>query len=216
MKAHQLLAIAMSAVAGSACGDDIIKWTEEVRLHDGKTIRLERKTEVTASGFPTQSRGFHKYHQFCYSPMGIHWKSQGKYAPEVFDIVNGRAYAKVSTVDCEVCKLHGNPQTDALYFVWSGKAWNKLDAQEFPPQLRLNLLMNAKGRAAADDPRGIVSLSEKERRDPSIHVLLEKSGARGLNELPASRGMCTKCKDVNVMSKGSPDVFLPSRETDCK
>jgi len=32
-------------------------------------------------------------------------KSHSKYAPELFDIVAGKAYAKVSVADCEVCKL---------------------------------------------------------------------------------------------------------------
>jgi len=202
-------------LSATACGGEEIKWTEEVRLHDGKIIQLKRRTELTRSGFPVQKRGFHKYHEFCYAPMGTYWKSHPRYLPEVFDIVNGKAYAKVSISGCEECKLHGYPETDALYFVWVDRAWKKIDHKEFPAQLRLNLLMSPKGRNASEDARGLVSIAEKENRDPSIHYSLKVTGARGMNELPEHKGACNKCKAVNVSTTVLPDVFLSTDRAGC-
>lgn len=201
--------------AYTACSGDDIRWTEEVKLHDGKVIQLKRRTELTSSGFPVQKRGFNKYHEFCYAPMSIHWRSHPKYPPELFDIVNGKAYAKVSVGDCEVCKLHSYPDTDALYFVWEKDAWKKIDHNEFPAQLRLNLLTSPIEVNAANDARGLISLAEKENRDATIYYSLKATGARGLNELPARKGMCNKCKAVNVMTTEIPDVFLENRTRDC-
>jgi len=211
----RILVVLVGLLGTTACSGDDIRWTEEVRLQDGKVIQLKRRTELTSSGFPVQKRGFNKYHEFCYAPMNIYWKSHPKYTPELFDIVNGKAYAKVSVGDCEVCKLHGYPDTDALYFLWSERAWKKIDYKEFPAQMRLNLLMNPMGRNSAEDARGLVSLAEKENRDPSTSYSLKVTGARGLNELPARKGMCNKCKAVNVMTTEIPDVFLPSSRTSC-
>lgn len=218
-RALRLRAMGLVALAclfgASGCSGDEIKWTEEVKLHDGKIIQLKRRAELTESGFPVQQRGFQRFYEFCYAPMGVYWKSHAKYPPEVFDIVDGQAYAKVSVGDCEVCKLHGYPETDALYFSWSGRSWTKIEQKDFPAQLRLNLLMNPKGRSSSEDVRGVVSLAEKENRDPSIHYSLKATGARGLNELPARRGMCKRCRTVNVITKEIPDVFLPSDRKSC-
>lgn len=208
--------IVLAGVLGTAgCTAEEIKWAEEVKLHDGRVIQLKRRAELTAGGFPVQQRGRQMYFEFCYAPMSIYWKSHSKYPPELFDIVDGKAYAKVSAGDCEVCKLHGYPETDALYFVWSGSSWKSIRHGEFPSQLRLNLLMNPKGRSKEQDAQGLVSLAEKERREPSIYYSLRATGARGLNELPARKGICEKCKAVNVMTTEIPNVFLPSGRTSC-
>ena len=204
---------AMPALGGCAPTD--IKWTEEVKLHDGKVIQLKRRTELTSSGFPVQKRGFNKYHQFCYVPMHIYWKSNPQYWPEVFDIVDGKAYAKVSLGSCSSCELHGYPDTDALYFVWADGAWKKIDYKEFPAQLRLNLLMNPFGRNSAEDAHGLVSLAEKENRDASTSYSLKVTGARGVNELPDIKGLCNKCKAITGRKSEIPDVFMPSSRTDC-
>lgn len=204
---------AMPTLGGCAPTD--IKWMEEVKLHDGKVIQLKRRTELTSSGFPVQKRGFEKYHEFCYAPMDIYWKSHSRYRPEVFDIVHGKAYAKVTITGCEECKLYGYPDTDALYFVWEGRAWRKIDYKEYPALLRLNLLTSPVEANSANDARGLISVAEKEKRDAQIYNSLRVRGVRGLNELPDIKGACNKCKTVNVMTPVLPDVFLPSDQAHC-
>lgn len=62
--------------AGIGLGGDHVRWTEEVKLSDGKVIQIQRHGELTESGFPAQKRGLDKYHEICYPPMNIHWKSR--------------------------------------------------------------------------------------------------------------------------------------------
>lgn len=198
------------------CAPSEIKWTEEVKLHDGKIIQLKRRTETTASGFPVQHRGFFTYHEFCYAPMKIYWKSKPDYPPELFDIVDGKAYAKVSLGrDCVRCMLHGYPETDALYFMWDGAAWKKISYEVFPKQLRLNLLQESRGADSRGDAHGLVTVQEKEKRDASIYYSLRVTGAAGLNELPDTKGACRDCRGINIKTDSTPEVFLPSDRKTC-
>ncbi len=199
-----------------ACVPGELKWTEEVELHDGKVVHLERRMGLTTSGFPVQKRGRATFHEFCYAPMRIYWKSRPEYRPELFDIVGGGAYAKVSLGDCTSCMLQGYPQTDALYFVWDAGAWRRIAFSDFPPQLRLDLLLTPEQANPQDDARGLVTLADKEKLDMSILYELKVRRAKGLNELPERKGMCNKCRSISTSTDGTPDVFLPSDRKTCE
>lgn len=213
--AARTLFLLFGVFGAAGCSGDEIKWTEEVKLHDGKSIQVKRRTELTVSGFPVQKRGRPIYHELCYPPMGIYWKSKPEYRPENFDIVNGRAYIKVSLGGCSTCMLHGYPETDALYFVWASGAWKKIEGAEFPAQLRLNLIQNPIQANAEDDPRGLITLAAKEKFDVGLNYELKARGARWLNELPTYKGMCTKCKGVTSQTDRTADVFLSSKSARC-
>jgi hypothetical protein len=210
-----LVLVGLSSAA--ACTGDQVKWTEEVELHDGKTVRLKRRTELTVTGFPVQRDGVPKYHEFCYLPLGIHWKSKAEYRPEVFDVVGDKAYSKVSLgSDCTRCMLHGYPETDALYFRWErSSGWQKIAFKEYPSQLfRLNLLMSVPGKAATDAP--VITVTQKENMNPSLHYILKKTGARGLNELAERRGACAKCRAISIRTNSTAEVFLPLGTKKCE
>ncbi len=215
---HSLAAGAMllSLFPGIAgCGPTEIKWTEEVRQHDGRVIQVKRRTELTASGFPVQKRGRAMYHELCYPPMGIHWKSKPEYNPENFDVVDGKAYVKVSLRGCSTCMLHGYPDTSALYFVWVAGTWQRIESSKFPAQLRINLILSPVQANEKDDARGLVTLAAKENFDISLNYELKARGAKWLNELPNYKGMCTKCKTVKSQTDRTPDVFLSSKAARC-
>ena len=210
------LGLSLSIPVLGGCAPPEIKWTEEVRLHDGKIIQIKRRMELTESGFPVQRRGRPKFHEFCYAPMGVYWKSRPGYRPELFDIVNGRAYAKVSLGhDCTRCMLHGYPESDALYFAWDGGAWKKVEYKDFPSVLQLNLLLSAQQANPADDAHGLVTLAEKEILDASISYELKVRGAKGLNELPETKGACRECRGIRTTTDETSEVFLPSWSEPC-
>lgn len=103
-----------SAPMLAACAPTEIDWSEEVKLHDGKIIVIKRHEELGRSGLPLAHRGSRKFWEFCYAPMNIHWRSKPDYFPEVFDIVDGKAYVRVSIGHCESCMLHGYPETNRI------------------------------------------------------------------------------------------------------
>lgn len=217
-----IAAFAGAAYAATAfAGPTVLDWSEEVELHDGKIIVIKRHDEVGRFGFPLAHRGGRKYWQFCYAPMGIHWKSKPDYFPDVFDIVDGKAYVLVPIGSHELCMLHGYPETNALYFVWENGAWKKIPYEEFPKGLRSNLLGNTHyDDDGSRDVRGLVTLAEKETRSPTASWLKKKhpdiyARQRTLNEHPAFRDACKKAKSVHGQTDNTPEVFLPATRKDC-
>jgi len=205
---------ATALFALSGCTSDEIKWTEEVKLHDGRVIQVKRRTELTESGFPVQRRGFHKYHELCYEPMGIHWKSKPEYPLYVFDIIDGKAYIKVPVTGCAECMLQGYPAWDAAYFEWNDGSWKKVDETPALRALRFNLLNRSHlmddGQA---DARGLITLAEKNRRDGSIYDSMRATGRTGPG---VGIGQCQKCKAVRVQTDRTSEVLLTSDRGSCK
>lgn len=195
-----------------------IKWTEEVQLQDGRVIQLKRVEELGSSGFPVKRRGFRKSHEFCYAPMNIYWKSKPAYRPETFDIADGKAYAKVTLGDCFECRNHNYPETNAIYFLWAGNDWKQIDYAEYPKGLKLNLLMSPSiDDDGSRDARGLVSLTEKGKRDFGILTSLKAQGVSGLNESPFKKETCEKCKRERISGDPpSSQVFLPSDRKNCE
>jgi hypothetical protein len=202
----------------AGCAPTEIDWSEEVKLHDGKVIVVKRHEELGRSGLPLAMRGARKYWLFCYAPMNIVWKSKPEYFPEVFDIVDGKAYVRVSIGSCESCMLHGYPETNALYFMWEGGAWKKIDYKDFPPGLRFNMLGGTHyDDDGSRDVRGLVTIEEKEELAPEMYWLMRKKPEIvGRNDTLAFRDSCKKCKSVHVQTDGTSEVFLPATSRDCK
>jgi len=210
------LALLLLLPLTAGCAPTDIEWTEEVKLHDGKVIQVKRRTGLSATGFPTAKRGGYRYHELCYVPMGIHWKSLPQYKPEAFDVFGGKAYVRVPLGGCTACMLHGFPATNSIYFVWSGSEWTKVDETQAPEGLRFNLLSATHGDDdGAFDARGLITLADKRKRDSSIYRSLERTAARGLNERRALRDMCEKCKSIKIQTTSSAQVFMPSEGQSC-
>jgi len=209
------------------CAPTVLDWSEEVKLHDGRIIVVKRHDELGASGFPLSHRGPRQYWQFCYAPMGIHWKSKPGYFPGTFDIVDGKAYGKVSISSCEQCMLHGYPDTSALYFVWEDGTCEKIGPEIYPKGLRYNMLNNTEyDDDGSLDVRGLVTIAQKEARDTNIYWLMRKKPEiTGLNEWVTYRGRnkpptyardaCKECRSVHVQTTNTAEVFLPASRNYC-
>lgn len=218
-----LATVCTPSLAG--CAPTTIDWSEEVKLHDGKIIVIKRHDEIGATGLPQSRRGSRKFWQFCYSPMKIHWKSRPEYFPETFDIVGGKAYVRVTIDNCELCMLHGYPETTALYFVWESGAWRSISYKDFPVGLRYNMLNGTHyDDDGSRDVRGLVTIAQKEQLDGEIYWLMRKKPEIiGLNDRETvgrngkefARDVCKRCKGIHGKTDGTPDVFLPAGRKDC-
>ena len=217
VKIVSLLVVLTGLPVVGGCAPTLLKWEEEVKLHDGQVIVVKRKEELTGTGMPVQQRGFNKYFQFCYAPMNIVWKSKPDYVPETFDIVDGKAYAKVSIGSQLLCMQHSYPTTNALYFHWDGKAWQKIDYADYPKGLRYNMLGSGSENDSSRDVHGLVTLAEKEKRSPTMYYLMKKKPEiTGLNETPMYKDACKKWISSGGPSPAvSPEIFLPATDNDC-
>lgn len=205
------------SVALSACASNDIRWTEEVKLSDGRIIQVQRHVELTESGFPVQSRGFNKYFEICYPPMNIHWKSKGGYQPDIFDIVDGKAYMHVPIYDCFQCKTQDYPETDALYFVWDNGTWKRLKHEEFPAASEWNLEMSFKAAAGheKDDAHGLVTLRDKERPS-SLRTDQKRNGWKRVNEGGKGLGRCKACRQIETTTTRSSEIFINDDHNTCQ
>lgn len=205
-------------------GTTTLVWDEEVKLHDGRVILIKRREASGGGGFPVSGmnkRGLTQFYEFCYPEMGVYWRSNPEYQPEVLGIVGGKAYVKVP-ISGGQCKLHDYPATNAIYFVWEGGAWQKIPYEQFPKEIRrTNLLLNAWGRYPSGDVRCRLSVEMKEDRD-SIYVDMKNTNGRiqSLTDYPHRLGECDNRKRNRGVggnqTTNTPDVFLPSTPDLCQ
>ncbi|MEW6677073.1 MAG: hypothetical protein AB1421_04055 [Pseudomonadota bacterium] len=210
-------------------GTTTLVWDEEVKLHDGRVILIKRREASGGGGFPVSGmnkRGLTQYYEFCYPEMGVYWKSNPEYQPEVLGIVVGKAYVKVP-ISGEQCQVHDYPTTNAIYFVWEAGVWKKIPYEQFPKEIRrTNLLLNAWGRYPSGDVRGRLSVEMKEDRD-SIYGAMRRTNGRiqSLTDYPHRLGECDNEKNrvvgenrvvAGIQTTSTPEVFLPSTPDLCQ
>lgn len=226
MRIHELLkylgamyVVTLAGCAGVGIGGNHIRWTEEVKLSDGKVIQLQRHVELTDSGFPVQRRGFDKFHEICYPPMGIHWKSKAGYQPDIFDIVDGKAYMHVPVSAQHECYEQRYPEPNALYFVWENGGWKRIKHEEFPAKAEWNLLLSHTATAGheEDDAHGLLTLSDKAKRPSSLRVEQQRLGWKRVNESYAERRGCKRWNTTSTELK--PDavsIFVEDGKSTCQ
>lgn len=82
--ASYLLTIA-GLLALTGCGPDVARWKEEVLLHDGRMIVVERMAKAAKGGI-TAPRGRDLEFEISYKPLGIYWRDTSQQsALEIFD-----------------------------------------------------------------------------------------------------------------------------------
>lgn len=195
-----------------ACAGDQIRWTEEVKLSDGKVIQIQRHVELTRSGFPLQKRGFHKFHEICYPPMNIHWKSKPGYQPDIFDIVEGKAYMHVPVTSAAECYEQGSPETNALYFVWDNGHWRRIPQEEFPVASEWNLMMQTV------DAQGLITTQDKASGpwDDTLRYLQKRQGWKRINQSPEKGKGCLRWGSPLPEKVREPDeIIVPSDTKNC-
>jgi hypothetical protein len=185
-----------------------IEWTEDVKLSDGRIIQIKRKTELTRSGIPVQKRGLNKSHSYCYDQMQISWKTYGGFMPDIFDIVDGKAYLHLPIYGCFICEKYDYPDKNALYFTWENGKWKRIEEDDFPPQSRWNLLRHIKGRTKQGDASGHLSWEEKRGRD--IHLVYEQKrvGWKTISDRYLYENACEKCRGVRNRYFGDNKNYL--------
>ena len=207
------------SAAFSACASNDIRWTEEVKLSDGRVIQIQRHVELTESGFPSQKRGLDRYQEICYPPMNVHWKAKAGYQSDIFDIVDGKAYMHVPIYDCFQCMLQGFPESDALYFVWHNGQWRRITHEEFPKASEWNLLMQTSRGSTETDPQGLITIEDKATgkwTDSTLRFDKKRSGWRRVNEGGKGIGRCKVCRSEKISTNASPEVLINDGKNSCQ
>lgn len=138
-------------VSMSACSKG---WKEEVQLHDGRALLIERSFNL--GGFPTldarERRLLDETITFTLpeSNQKVVWKTDfndnvpepHNLGPLLLDIVGGVPYLATSPAGCNAYNKWGRPNPPYILFKYVNNAWQQIPLKEFPPELVQSNLMN--------------------------------------------------------------------------
>jgi hypothetical protein len=148
-----ILGVSMSACAGFL-GFGGTSWNEEVLLHDGSKIIVER-SQLREGGHELGSGPPIKEHAITFIPPGasktITWKDEftedighANFTLLALHILNGVPYIVTTPDLCVAYNKWGRPNPPYVFFKHDGNAWQRIQLSEFPAEFKeINLVVNA-------------------------------------------------------------------------
>jgi hypothetical protein len=129
-------------------------WKEEVQLHDGRVLLIERSFNL--GGYPTldarERRLLDETITFTLPESGqkVVWKTDfndavpepNSLGPLLLDIVGGVPYLATSPAGCIAYNKWGRPNPPYILFKYVNAAWQEILLKEFPAELVQANLMN--------------------------------------------------------------------------
>lgn len=147
------LAIPPTANAG-LFGFGGTNWQEEVLLHDGKKLVVDRS--VTRGGpHEVGQRGSYTKETLAFTHpttgRSIIWEDNAtkdigtsSFLPMALDIYEGSVYLVANPMGCLAYNKHGRPNPPYVVFKYSGKTWEKVALHELPSETKsLNLIFSS-------------------------------------------------------------------------
>jgi hypothetical protein len=152
--------ILMMGVSMSACSSSDT-WKEEVLLHDGSKIVVER-TQHFGGNHEFIQRPPIKEHTVKFTLPGsnkpVTWKSEfsedvghSNFSILALDIINGSAYVVAYPTNCLAYNKWGRPNPPYIIFKYIDDQWKQIELAELPTDInRPNILINTYGYGDAD------------------------------------------------------------------
>ena len=140
----------MMGVSMSACSKS---WKEEVQLHDGSKIIVERSQSYGGRHEVGQSSPI-KEHTITFSlpnsSKAISWTSEygedlgrANFNLLALHVLNGTPYLVTEPNLCLSYNKWGRPNPPYVFFKYDGKAWQRISLSEFPTEFKnFNLIIN--------------------------------------------------------------------------
>ncbi len=152
-----LVVIALIASAGAnaglfSFGGD--NWKEEVLLHDGNKLVVDRSVTRGGSHEIGQQGSYTKQTLTFKHPVSgkmITWEDNAtpdlrtsNFLPMALDVYQGAVYLVVSPMGCLSYNKWGRPNPSYVVFRHQGKGWERVDLQELPLETKaLNLIASS-------------------------------------------------------------------------
>jgi hypothetical protein len=166
-----LLCISLMILGGgmSACAMGGTSWKEEVLLHDGTKIIVERSQTYGGRHEIGQSAPIRE-HTISFtlpnSSKPLTWTSE--YSKDIgrtnfnllaVHVLNGTPYLVASPNLCLSYNKWGRPNPPYVFFKYDGKAWQRIPLSEFPVEFKtINVALDIRGREVEELNRmGLVS-----------------------------------------------------------
>lgn len=143
-------------------------WKEEVLLHDGSKLIVERSQSYGGRHEPGQSSPIKEQTVTFTVPntsTTIEFKSE--YAEDLrrpnfellaLHILNGTSYIVTAASSCQSYNKWGRPNPPYVLFRYGGKAWQRIPLEELPGEFKdINLVVNSKGKRKIITAQSIVA-----------------------------------------------------------
>lgn len=170
-RALRLLALTSGVVMSACASGDAVSWKEEVLLHDGGKIIVERMVE---------RGGRHEFGQkppikeqsltftLPGSNQAITWEDKysedvgsANFLPMLLEAFKGTAYLVVYPMGCLSYNKWGRPNPPYIVFKYDRKAWRRIALQELPSEARVpNLVISSPDDASTQISQGLVSVGK--------------------------------------------------------
>jgi hypothetical protein len=142
----------MMGVSMSACSKS---WKEEVLLHDGSKLIVERSQTRGGRHEVGQSSPV-KEHKISFTLPGtneaITWEttigmdsSDSSLKPLALDVVKGIPYLVTIPLICHNYNKWGRPNPPYVFLKYDGTAWQRIPLEEFPVEIKVANLVNEFG-----------------------------------------------------------------------
>lgn len=128
-------------------------WKEEVQLHDGRVLVVERHFNLGAYPTPDAHERALRDQTITFvlpdSNKKISWKTEfnnnvpepNSLSPLLLDVVGGVPYLATSPAGCIAYNKWGRPNPPYVLFKYADGAWQRISLQEFPVEfVRANLM----------------------------------------------------------------------------
>lgn len=147
-----MMGVSMSACAGLSGHSK--RWKEEVQLHDGRVIVVERSFNLGDYSAPGSLERPALDETLTFSLPGankeIVWKTEfrndvpepNSLGPLLLDIVDGVPYLATSPAGCIAYNKWGRPNPPYILFKYINDEWKRIPLEEFPPKLVQKNLMS--------------------------------------------------------------------------
>jgi hypothetical protein len=128
-------------------------WKEEVLLHDGRKIVVERHVEQGGRHEIGQSSGYVEQHlSFTLPEIGerVIWKDHfsediggSSFLPMLVDIYQGVAYVVATNMGCLSYNKWGRPNPPYVVFKYQNKVWERIALGKLPAEINLpNIILS--------------------------------------------------------------------------
>jgi hypothetical protein len=147
------MVVSLCACAGLPNIGHTMRWQEEVKLHDGQMIVVERLYNL--GGYPaidSHNRSpLDETLTFTLPGSGkvIAWKTEFNDSPELnslgpllLDVVEGIPYLAASPAGCIAYNKWGRPNPPYVLFKYANETWLRIPLEAFPPMLVQSNLMS--------------------------------------------------------------------------
>lgn len=204
------ISILMWGATMNACAADTMTWKEEVLLHDGSKIIVER--EVKRGGrheigqqppIKEQSLAF----TLPTTNERLVWKSEyskdvrlADFQPLLLDIFQGTVYVVTLPVGCLSYNKWGRPNPPYVVFKYQGTEWQRITLQELPAQFKTpNLIISSPDNEVKKMGKSFVTAAMVQRANSD----LSQSEFKNILREVVKRGQgVTSCEEMIRVKDG--------------